>query len=565
MRSPSPVADMTIAAAPTLQDVARFTMEFHNRALPDLDRPEMLEGIVGRIDLYTRDGDHHANLILRTFPATVPVGEKITLDFELYVGAHDGEFEVRPSLFRRATDTADLDPLIINAGSAEVAIRRSDHAAAMMLVGCPDKIWGLERTPIVVELHNNAIAELAAGGCGEGYVAEIDLLRTDGSVVGKILSRPVERDVEIGGSVTLELECPFRVFEGEYALRPALRRVSGSEHGQGATDLSVYAKSTPVSITGDIKEAFIELTNVCNFRCTFCPQGDLERESAMMDLDLAKKILGDLADMGHHRPIRLHLLGEPLLYPRMAEFVEAAHAVGQRICIATNGSRFQEERIDMLFETGADELLISLNTPEEEGYLAQRGTNVSFERYMDGIRRFVAELIRRGPPPKTTINFLYDRDRADHPDEQARVQGIANEWIGFVSEISGQSLPRAEDVVELQVGGSAVMQLHDGLSLMWTCYHNWGEGAFGGSHFCSYPWRQLAIMVDGKATACCVDAQGENVIGDATEQTVREIWTGEPIERMRRGFLEGRAVTDRCTRCDIGHCKEDYFQTETSS
>ena len=81
-----------------------------------------------------------------------------------------------------------------------------------------------------------------------------------------------------------------------------------------------------------------------------------------------------------------------------------------------------------------------------------------------------------------------------------------------MSEISGQSLPRAEDVVELQVGGSAVMQLHDGLSLMWTCYHNWGEGAFGGSHFCSYPWRQLAIMVDGKATACCVDAQGENSI-----------------------------------------------------
>ena len=85
-------------------------------------------------------------------------------------------------------------------------------------------------------------------------------------------------------------------------------------------------------------------------------------------------------------------------------------------------------------------------------------------------------------------------------------------------------------------------------------YHEWGEGRSGTDHFCSYPWRQLAILVDGQATACCVDAEGEICLGNANEQTVEEIWEGPVLSRMRRAFWNDlRAVEPRCVRCPIRH------------
>lgn len=56
-----------------------------------------------------------------------------------------------------------------------------------------------------------------------------------------------------------------------------------------------------------------------------------------------------------------------------------------------------------------------------------------------------------------------------------------------------------------------------------------------------------AILVDGQATACCVDAEGEICLGNAREQTVEEIWEGEVLTLMRYAFWnELRATEPRC-------------------
>ena len=115
----------------------------------------------------------------------------------------------------------------------------------------------------------------------------------------------------------------------------------------------------------------------------------------------------------------------------MQPLLEAAHQLGLTLKIATNGSRFQQERIDMLFDTELDEVVVSLNTPEKHLYEEQRGTDVSFEKYMEGIRSFIAEVVKRGAPPITTINILFDGSRIREPDELERVERITNEWIAL--------------------------------------------------------------------------------------------------------------------------------------
>jgi len=438
--------------------------------------------------------------------------------------------------------------------------------AEMRVLTLPGDLWGFEQTAIECELRNLALPELAAPAPGDpGYVGTIDLHHPDGRPAARLETQRINGPLAIGASVRTTVRPWIRVFEGEFDLRFALHRRRVGPAGEERLDpLPILERPLRVRVLGGIREAFIELTNACNFRCTFCPQVDLKRKLEVMDLDLAVKVVRELAAMGHHEPIRLHLMGEPLLYPRFAEFVRATHALGQTLRLATNGSRFQPQRIAMLFETGLDEIVISLNTPERHLFDAQRGTDMTWEEYLGGVRAYLAELVRRGAPPKTWLNILYDGSKAHDPDELARLRRVVNEWIDFVRGLGGRPLPTAEEVIDLEPYGgyqrsATFLKLLPDLELQWTAYHQWGGVKAPEQHFCVFPWRQLAILVDGKATACCVDSEGEIVLGDARVQSVREIWEGEPLARIRRGFLQGRDVEERCARCEVCHEKEEFF------
>lgn len=440
------------------------------------------------------------------------------------------------------------------------AMERGEQLAAIEFLELPKRYWGFEHPVIRVRVTNLSPVDWLPDGSSGRFTFSLDLRRPDGAGPLRLATETLDAPLRQGEAITFELAPWLRVFEGPHELVPALHL--GRADGSGPTRLVPSKRERPmIEVKSTIREAFIELTNICNFRCTFCPQVDLQRPQQMMELDLARKVLQDLANMGHHQPIRLHLMGEPLLYPHFAEFVDSAHDLGLSLRLATNGSRFQPKRIAMLFDTRVDEMVISLNTPDEASYDAQRGTDVSFARYIGGIEAYVKALIERGPPPKTLLNVLYDGTKKDDQDEQERVTGIVDEWIDCVRRYGGKTLPSAREMIHKIGHGASYHELWEGLTLQWTPYHNWGAGQVppADAHFCSNPWGQLAILVDGRATACCIDSEGAIDVGNATSQSVAEIWRGPEITRIRQGFLKNRAVHPLCASCEVAHDKARFF------
>lgn len=429
------------------------------------------------------------------------------------------------------------------------------RGARFQVSDLPDFVWSFEPQSFDVELSNLDLPELAAPAT-VGLKGTADLYRADGTFYRRLTSRPIREPVPVGGTRLMTVGLDIQAFAGDYELRFGLV-------GNGAQTLEVPLPASnapaPLKVKNTIFDAFVELVNACNFRCTFCPQTTLKRRQHPMDFDLAVKVVHDLADMGHHYPIRVHHLGEPLLYKRFFDFIEATHEAGQRILLATNGSRFTEPNVAGILRTGLDELVISLNTPEEHLYDAQRGTTVPFSEYLAGIERMVTEIVRQGPPPKTRINVLYDAAKHDDPVQLQKAREVSNLWIDVVRRVSNRDLPPAEEVLTLDPSGTTLLPLCEGLELQWNAYHTWGQGQGPKKHFCSYPWRQLAVLVDGQATACLVDAEGEICLGDARTQSIEEIWNGPELNRIREGFMQFQAVKPRCAKCSIRHDKEQYF------
>ncbi|TFG38580.1 MAG: hypothetical protein E4H44_03695, partial [Candidatus Aminicenantes bacterium] len=71
----------------------------------------------------------------------------------------------------------------------------------------------------------------------------------------------------------------------------------------------------------------VELTSRCNLRCGMCPMGNLGRPEDDMPWWLVQKVAMDFRANGI-RARWLHEMGEPLLYPRLAEAIDLFPGVG---------------------------------------------------------------------------------------------------------------------------------------------------------------------------------------------------------------------------------------------
>src|SRR3990167_4235710 len=88
---------------------------------------------------------------------------------------------------------------------------------------------------------------------------------------------------------------------------------------------------------------FVEITNICNLRCEFCPSRFSERPKGFMEFKIFQRIVDELKE-NKAKYVNLWMLGEPLLHPQILEFINYVENKGLWAAIITNGTLFNEKR-----------------------------------------------------------------------------------------------------------------------------------------------------------------------------------------------------------------------------
>ncbi len=136
-----------------------------------------------------------------------------------------------------------------------------------------------------------------------------------------------------------------------------------------------------------IKFVFIELTNHCNFNCTFCPNAVMTRKRQFMDTDLAIRLLDEIASKNlASEPIQLHLMGEPLLHPQIFEILEFIRKKNLPVRLFTNGALLNEKNRERIYAADIKELVIGIQTQSDETYRNHRRGKPDFQTYMKNIQ-----------------------------------------------------------------------------------------------------------------------------------------------------------------------------------
>jgi MoaA/NifB/PqqE/SkfB family radical SAM enzyme len=126
---------------------------------------------------------------------------------------------------------------------------------------------------------------------------------------------------------------------------------------------------------------FVEFTNRCNFRCTFCPESledyaDRVGGNHVMSEVLFHRLCNEILDLGRLRVMRFHMLGEPLLHKRAPAMI--AHAVrlgvADRTELTTNGTVITDDVADALVTSGLDYLRVSVYAMDPERHRCRHCT-----------------------------------------------------------------------------------------------------------------------------------------------------------------------------------------------
>ena len=263
---------------------------------------------------------------------------------------------------------------------------------------------------------------------------------------------------------------------------------------------------------------YVEITNICNRNCSFCP--GTKRENRRMTLSEFCRVADALVGITDY--IYLHVMGEPLTHPQLADIVRYATSLGFKVAITTNGTLI-DRWADELINAGVYKVNLSVHSFEN-------GENSAYVSYISSLAAFADKASGAGV---LTVLRLWNRGFDD---------GLNDSTLSILQE----RLPG-----EWKWGGRGARIRHK-LHLEYGDRFEWPDMEaknMGNEVFCYGLGDHFGILCDGSVIPCCLDHEGDITLGNIFDTPIESILSSARAEAMREGFKKKCAAEELCQRC----------------
>ena len=284
----------------------------------------------------------------------------------------------------------------------------------------------------------------------------------------------------------------------------------------------------------------------CNLRCPLCPTGRGIRPKNMeLRLETVQSLLPSMADVP---VVELYGFGEPFLNKDIFDIISLLKTAGKVVEIDSNLNIRNSTVVDRIAKSGIDFLSVSLDGADQESYASYR-YNGSFETAYKNTLSLRAAIKGWGRMQWQFLVHMKNQDQVGQARDmagKAKVdfkplniglyidmfyrgpKEIVDEWLSSEQQLERQSEPHK------------------------------------GAGVCRYMYDEPYVDCDGKVYPCCyapyapkasLEDGFQNVFGDLTKQSLRQVWNNEYYRAARRLFLENSgAVPDKkpiCLKCKL--------------
>jgi MoaA/NifB/PqqE/SkfB family radical SAM enzyme len=317
---------------------------------------------------------------------------------------------------------------------------------------------------------------------------------------------------------------------------------------------------------------YLETTNRCNLLCTTCPRTYVELEPpADMSWDLFRRIVDQIPNL--QRAV-LHGVGEPMLVKNLPKMVRYLKERGTYVLFNTNGTLLNEKNGRALIDAGLDELRVSLDASNAKSFRAVRGKDY-FARILRNVRAFRELQEREGKERprvsawltglKETIAELPDfvRVAAEIGVREVYLQrlvffdkdaiGLARPDQGLYEQMTREEASHLEAATALAHAHGMTFSASGAASEPGMSLKRHDDGSPWS--MCRRPWSVMYFTANGRALPCCIAPFSQRgyenyTLGDATQQTLQEIWSGPAYQSFREALLSD-APPPACANCGL--------------
>ena len=271
---------------------------------------------------------------------------------------------------------------------------------------------------------------------------------------------------------------------------------------------------------------FVDPSDACNFKCRFCPTSDrnlmkkVGRPWKQMSFELFKKIAVDMTKFPKKvEVLRLYKDGEPLINKNLADMIKYAKDIGasNRIDTTTNAALLTKQKGKAIVDAGLDRINISIYGVSNEHYKDFSGVKLEFERVLANVRDFYeirggCEMLVKinGDTLSQTEKEIFLEQFGDYSDK-IYIEHIMSCWPEFeLKDLAANSTKG--------IYGQNIMEVNT----------------------CPYPFYSFSINSDGLASVCFLDWGRKMIVGDASNESIQDIWNGYALKAYRKMFLNGK-------------------------
>lgn len=266
-------------------------------------------------------------------------------------------------------------------------------------------------------------------------------------------------------------------------------------------------------------KVYLEISNLCNLSCTFCP-GTKRQKNALTEEEFSRLLpkLRPFTDF-----LYFHLMGEPLLHPKLDRFLELAGEAGFKVILTTNGTLLGNRQEMLLRSPALHKVNISLHAFEANDL------SIPFSDYL----RQCFAYGKAAQGQKLTVFRLWNNGGADQRNKEilaAMKQFFPEPW---------KVEPRGT-----RIGERVYLEYGDKF--------DWPDltAADGGENVFCYGLRdQIGVLCDGTVVPCCLDHEGDITLGNLFSEELSDILEAPRAKAIYKGFQNRRACEELCRKC----------------
>jgi len=281
---------------------------------------------------------------------------------------------------------------------------------------------------------------------------------------------------------------------------------------------------------------YIEITNVCNLRCAFCP--GTKRNPEFMPLDKFEKIAEQVKPLTEQ--ILLHVMGEPLLHPHSTEIIQAAAREKLPVTVTTNGTLLESPQAESLLNPTVRQVNISLHS------LYRNDKKEKNDERLKEIFLFTRKAFEKNPD----LYINYRLWNLSHSEESLDTE--YNEWICRKIETEFNLKIPVQGHSKGRKSRRLIYRLYLHLDTRFKWPEISSESTKNTKGTCHALSRQIAILTNGTVVPCCLDRNGVIPLGNSFNETLASIINSERAILMLSGFRKGILVEKLCRNC--GFC-----------